>query len=163
MFKIEVKRLIDNEIFSRTKRETIDEVNAWIAKMEAITTTNGSNPWGWKECSKLVADCTEEELTRLISITPPVLDENAPEGEVIILEPAIAHIASSYEIIITDISDEVAQKQTNEEAKAFLNSSDYKVLRHIRQKALEIQTTMTEEEYLELEEQRQAAAQSIAE
>jgi hypothetical protein len=43
----------------------------------------------------------------------------------------------------------------------FLSSTDWKVLRHIRQTALGITTSLTEDEYLELENQRQAAASSI--
>ena len=43
----------------------------------------------------------------------------------------------------------------------FLSSTDWKVLRHIRQKALGIATSLTEEQYLELENQRQNAANSI--
>lgn len=45
--------------------------------------------------------------------------------------------------------------------KDFLSSTDWKVLRHIRQTALGIATSLTEEEYLALERQRQAAAQRI--
>jgi hypothetical protein len=43
----------------------------------------------------------------------------------------------------------------------FLRSTDWKVLRHIRQKALGVPTSLTEEEYLSLEQQRQAAAARI--
>jgi hypothetical protein len=43
----------------------------------------------------------------------------------------------------------------------FLNDTDWKVLRHIREKALEEQTTLTEEEYLSLERQRAEAAAGI--
>jgi hypothetical protein len=43
----------------------------------------------------------------------------------------------------------------------FLSSTDWKILRHIRQTALGITTSLTAEQYLELENQRQAAANSI--
>jgi hypothetical protein len=43
----------------------------------------------------------------------------------------------------------------------FLSSSDWKVLRHLRQKTLGIATSLSEEEYLELENQRQDAANRI--
>jgi hypothetical protein len=51
--------------------------------------------------------------------------------------------------------------KTNAEYREFLNRSDWQVLRHLRQKALGITTTLTEEEYLELENQRQNSANSI--
>jgi hypothetical protein len=43
----------------------------------------------------------------------------------------------------------------------FLRSTDWKVLRHIRQQALAIPTSLTPQEYLDLENQRQAAASRI--
>ena len=49
----------------------------------------------------------------------------------------------------------------NSEKKEFLNSTDWKILRHLREKALNIETSMTEEEYIDLENQRQTAAKSI--
>jgi hypothetical protein len=42
-----------------------------------------------------------------------------------------------------------------------LESTDWQVLRHIRQKALGIPTTLSEDKYLELENLRQQAAQNI--
>lgn len=61
-------------------------------------------------------------------------------------------------------SEQIAQQQTfdeNGQKKEFLNSTDWKILRHIREKALGVETSMTEEEYLELENQRQEIAKSI--
>ena len=43
----------------------------------------------------------------------------------------------------------------------FLNNSDWKVLRHIRQKALGLATSLTEAEYIELERQRQIASTAV--
>jgi len=51
----------------------------------------------------------------------------------------------------------------NNEKREFLNSTDWKILRHLREKALTIATTMTEQEYLDLENQRQEIAKSITE
>lgn len=61
-------------------------------------------------------------------------------------------------------SEIVAQKEaelSNGTEREFLNSTDWKVLRHIRQKALAITTSLTEEEYLTLEQQREDAAARI--
>ena len=43
----------------------------------------------------------------------------------------------------------------------FLQTTDWKVLRHIRQKALGVATSLTDAEYIELERQRQSAAESL--
>lgn len=61
-------------------------------------------------------------------------------------------------------SSEIAQREQeklNAVEREFLNSTDWKIMRHIRQKALSIPTSLTEEQYLELEQQRQAAAARI--
>lgn len=47
------------------------------------------------------------------------------------------------------------------ENREFLNSTDWKILRHIRQKALGVSTSLTDEEYIELEQQRADAAARI--
>ena len=53
------------------------------------------------------------------------------------------------------------QERTNGLEREFLNSTDWKIMRHIRQKALGIATSLSDAEYLELEQQRQAAAARI--
>jgi hypothetical protein len=55
----------------------------------------------------------------------------------------------------------IHQKSINRQNLTFLSESDWKVLRHTREKALGIETSMTETEYLALEQQRQIAAQGI--
>ena len=57
--------------------------------------------------------------------------------------------------------DEVAREKQNMENLAFLSSTDWIVLRHIREKALGLQTSITEDKYIELERQRQQAADNI--
>ena len=61
-------------------------------------------------------------------------------------------------------SSELEQKERdvlNAVEREFLNSTDWKVMRHLRQKALGEPTTLTEEQYLELEQQRSDAASRI--
>ena len=57
-----------------------------------------------------------------------------------------------------------AQRATdivNGQEREFLNSTDWKILRHIRQKALNIATSLSDAEYIQLEQQREAAAARI--
>lgn len=56
------------------------------------------------------------------------------------------------------------KKQTelrNAVEREYLNSTDWMVLRHIRQKTLGIATSLTEAEYVDLEQKRNAAASRI--
>lgn len=63
--------------------------------------------------------------------------------------------------VVGDVAAQKTRELSNAEKREFLNSTDWKVLRHIRQKALGIPTTLTESQYLELEQQREAASAGI--
>lgn len=60
----------------------------------------------------------------------------------------------------SDLKPREVEKR-NLENREFLASTDWKVLRHIREKALGIPTSMSDEEYLALEKQRQMIASKI--
>jgi hypothetical protein len=53
------------------------------------------------------------------------------------------------------------QEKSNAVEREFLNSTDWQVMRHIRQKALGVPTSLTEAEYIALEQQRANAASRI--
>ena len=55
------------------------------------------------------------------------------------------------------------QRITNAEKRYFLENSDWKVMRHIREKALGQSTTLTDQQYLDLEQARATAAAAIIE
>jgi hypothetical protein len=59
------------------------------------------------------------------------------------------------------ILEEKEQYRLNGIEREFLNSTDWKILRHMRQKALNVPTSLTDAQYIELEQQRQAAAARI--
>lgn len=53
------------------------------------------------------------------------------------------------------------RERANSVEYEFLNTTDWKILRHIRQKALNIPTSLSESEYIDLEQRREAAAGRI--
>lgn len=59
--------------------------------------------------------------------------------------------------VLTQRSRELSNSQERE----FLNSTDWKVMRHIRQKALGLPTSLSDAQYIELEQQRHSAANRI--
>lgn len=67
----------------------------------------------------------------------------------------IAQIIENYKIL------SVEEDYANKVALNFLTSSDWKVLRHADQKALQIPTSLTDEEYSQLLADRQAARNVI--
>ena len=77
--------------------------------------------------------------------------------------PIMELLPAEFTSEIIDISAQINQENINKQAKELLANSDWKVLRHIRQKALNQPTTLSEQEYLALEQQRADAANSIVE
>ena len=64
-------------------------------------------------------------------------------------------------MVETDITIEKEQEEQNEAHQKFLDETDWMVLRHIREKALGLETSISEGDYLELEEDRQSRAKGI--
>jgi hypothetical protein len=56
-----------------------------------------------------------------------------------------------------------AQRIINAEKRKFLADSDWKVMRHLREKALGQATSLTDQQYLDLEQARATAAAAIVE
>jgi hypothetical protein len=67
----------------------------------------------------------------------------------------------SVTAVAAGVTAQRATDVVNGQEREFLNSTDWKILRHIRQKALNIATSLSDAEYLQLEQQRQAAAARI--
>jgi len=62
----------------------------------------------------------------------------------------------------TIVQNTAAEKERQNNANlSFLHNTDWKVLRHLREKTLGVTTSLSEQEFLELEESRQKAAKSI--
>ena len=66
---------------------------------------------------------------------------------------------SSY---IEEKAANIEKEQNNAVHRQLLTNTDWKILRHIRQKALKIPTSLTAEEYIALENERQLAASQIS-
>ena len=67
----------------------------------------------------------------------------------------------SVTAVAAGITAQKVKDIANGQEREFLNSTDWKVLRHIRQKALNISTSLSDAEYIQLEQQREAAAARI--
>jgi hypothetical protein len=67
----------------------------------------------------------------------------------------------SVTAVAAGVTAQRAKDLANGQEREFLNSTDWKILRHIRQKALNITTSLSDAEYIQLEQQREAAAARI--
>ena len=121
-----------NILTNKAQFETQSEVDTWLAKHIA------KNTFGLPERPELML----EEAT----------GEMIPTGNI---------LPAEYTIEITDISEQIELQKQSEEALRFLNQSDFKVLRHLRQKALNLPLSLSEEEYLALEQQRHEASKKV--
>ena len=77
------------------------------------------------------------------------------------LESYYFDVASSAVVENAEIKQQLEIASTNKVHLDMLETSDWMVLRHIREKALGIETSLTNEEYIALEEKRELAARSI--
>lgn len=147
---IKISIIKNGQITNGVQFETQEQIDAWLTKHVA------KNTFGLPERLVPQSECTEEQLASAIELIPEVLDE---AGE--ILTPAMARLPAEYTIEITDISEQIELQKQSEEALRFLNQSDFKILRHLRQKALNLPLSLSEEEYLALEQQRHEASKKV--
>lgn len=70
---------------------------------------------------------------------------------------------SSHKVVDVDegVLDQKRIQDENMQKNAVLSSTDWQVLRHLREKALGLKTTLTEAQYVALENRRQNIAKSI--
>lgn len=113
--------------------------------------------------------CIEnDQVTTILNYLP-----NAPEGVQVIEISDTDYKNISEGNMIFDVAMLAPRPMTtqehsdanawniNREYHEFLRNTDWKILRHIREKALGLETSLTDDEYLELEQQREAAANNI--
>lgn len=80
----------------------------------------------------------------------------------IMAQTHVFDVASKQVVPVADsIAAQKAQDLINAQDRNFLDSTDWKVLRHIRQQTLGIPTSLSAEEYRDLEYEREAAASRI--
>ncbi len=129
--------------------ESIEAFEAW--KQQCID----SNVWGLPE--------------RWVADTPmtPLREEDKASAldfrdvEVMGVEVTEYLLPSEYEVVIEDISAQVEQERINLEALAFLNATDFKVLRHRDQVDAGLPTSLSAEEYAQLLVERQMARDRV--
>lgn len=66
-----------------------------------------------------------------------------------------------YIVEYIDITAQVLQERINDEARNFLSSTDWKILRHLDQKSIGIATSLSDEKFIELLEKRQLARNQV--
>jgi hypothetical protein len=143
MIQITIKKA--DLITNQASFETQEEANSWLSELE------GQKAFGEPA----------HTIQQQIEISPAELDEEGNELVPAQFEFQEVLIPASYEVIIEDITEQLAQHVANKEALAFLANTDWKVLRHRDQQELGIATSLTAEEFQDLLQERQMARSAV--
>lgn len=158
MIQISIKK--QEQITNQASFPTMEEAQSWLAHHEGMKT--------FGQPKQIVQQQIELEPAviekQMILVKEAQLDEEgmeiAPaeyeEQDIVVKEAVIEmqemELAGEYEIIIEDLSAKLAQEKINAEAQAFLDSTDWMVIRAL-EKGVEISP--------ELKAERQAARDRI--
>lgn len=112
--------------------------------------------------------CVEKDAVVSICNYEPNVPKSVKKIEISKLDYEKLQMPSYYFDVTTskveeneEIKTQLETESTNQVHLDMLNNSDWMVLRHLREKALGIETSLTDAEYLALEEKRELAAKSI--
>jgi hypothetical protein len=164
MFEVKVRNLQGIQTHG-ANFDTEQEAQSWINSVES----KPSKPWG------IAAQIIQQQVETQPAVieSQEMLDENGlsfdpPQFQDVEISPAQyemqeVELPGTYTVEIVDKTAQVQQEQANQNAKQFLAESDWKRNRHISQKALNIPTSLSEQEYLEMEQNCQIARDSIIE
>ena len=110
--------------------------------------------------------CIEnDEITSIVDHEPNVPESATIEKITTAKYKIIAEGKGYYDLNKKDVvkyhSKLIKDAEKSKKAKAFLSSTDWKVLRHIRETQLGIQTTLSTKEYVALEKERHKQAKLV--
>jgi hypothetical protein len=134
MIQVSIKK--QEQITNQASFQSMEEAQAWLSHHE------GMKSFGQPK----------QIIQQQIELSPPVLDEEGIELSPAVTEMKEVELAGEYEVEIIDISAEFAQEKINAEAQAFLDSTDWMVIRAMEK---------GEELSPEFKAERQAARDSI--
>ena len=110
--------------------------------------------------------CIEDnEVTSIIDYEPSVPDTISIEPITDAKYRSITDGKSYYDAIKREVVKVATQiiksEEKSKKAAAFLNSTDWKVLRHIRETGLGIEPSLSDAEYIKLEKERQKQSKLV--
>ncbi len=158
MIKISIKK--QDQVTNQAQFSSQEEAQAWLASHE------GMKSFG--EPAQTIEQ--QVEISPAVLESQELLDENGesfdpPQFQDVEIVPAQYEMQEmhipGYVVEIEDISAKLEQEKANAEAQAFLDSSDWKVLRHRDQQDIGLATSLSGEEFQELLQQRQMAREAI--
>lgn len=108
MLKVSIKNKLSQQITNQAQFETQEEIDSWVIECEAV------NAFGKPEHQVVVTEAVYDEET----------------GE--ILEEAVYEtVPAEYTIEVEDIAAQVQKERINREAQAYLDSTDFYIIREL--------------------------------
>lgn len=111
MIKVSIKK--QEQITNQGLFPSLEEAHAWLAHHESMKSFGQP----------------KQVVQQQIEISPVVLAEDGSVLQEAIIEMQEIELAGDYEVIIEDISAKLEQEKINAEALAFLNATDWMVIR----------------------------------
>lgn len=149
MIQVSIKNIKSQQITNAAQFEAQEIAQEWIDCHSSM----GS--FGKLERLVPQSECNPEELAEALELLPEVVGDDG------FVSPALARLPKTFEVIIEDITAQVEQEKINEEARSFLSSTDWKIIRHQDQVALGVQPSLTNEEFMALLSERQLQRQRV--
>ena len=134
MIQVSIKK--QEQITNQGLFSSMEEAQAWLAKHE------GMKSFGQPK----------QIIQQQVELSPAVVAEDGSVLQEAVMGMQEVELAGEYEIVIEDLSAKLAQEKINAEAQAFLDSTDWMVIRAL-EKGIEISP--------ELKAERQAARDRI--
>jgi hypothetical protein len=134
MIKIQIKK--QEQITNEASFPSLEEAHAWLAHHESMKSFGQP----------------KQIVQQQIELSPAVIAEDGSVLQEAVTEMREVELAGEYEVEITDISAKLAQEKINQEAQAFLDATDWIVIKSL-EKGLELSP--------ELKAERQAARDRI--
>lgn len=134
MIQVSIKK--QDQITNRASFPSMEEAQTWLAHHESMKSFGQP----------------KQILQQQIEISPADIAEDGSVLQEAVTEMQEVELAGEYEVEVLDISAQLAQEKINEEAQAFLDSTDWMVIRAL-EKGIELSP--------ELKAERQAARDRI--
>lgn len=132
MIRVEVKNRISQELITRAQFNTQQEVDSWIEDCKKSECFGKNERW-IREGEESISNAIESRIIEIYPAQEEILDEDMN----IIQEAREAitrteyKLAAEYTIEQLDISAQINQERINQEALAYLASTDWMVIRAI--------------------------------
>lgn len=134
MIQVSIKK--QNQITNQASFPTMEEAQAWLARYESMKSFGQP----------------KQIVQQQIEISPAVIAEDGSVLQEAVIEMQEVELAGEYEVEVINITSQLEQEKINEEAQAFLDSTDWVVIRAL-EKGIELSP--------ELKAERQAARDRI--